>query len=122
MKKPRYITKIDIRGSICKIFIHPSSNWDQFAKSENAENSDAFFDTELNEIHLNEDKITFEILVHEINHAFINSCYPERLQLTVLQMEELACEIMAYHGKRILELSTLVLSKLKVPNKAKEKK
>jgi hypothetical protein len=57
--------------------------------------------------------LTLELVVHELMHAFIDELCIHASQLSGDQFEEIACELMAKHGKSVLDTSERVYKRMK---------
>jgi hypothetical protein len=64
-------------------------------------------------VYFNEEIYDLDTVVHELTHVFFYYLCLDAASISVHQLEEIACEVMAKHGKHILKLSNKVHKQLK---------
>lgn len=92
--------------------------WHFYLSAENDnviidENSEAETDTETHEVWFRENTFKLSTVYHECFHVFFSYTYTSTAGLDGHQAEEISCELFAYKGKLIQELSEEVFSELK---------
>ena len=108
----KYVTKIDVRGKEAKIYLYDLDAWSKLCVKEGSPFMEAYFSTSSFSLHFCTAYLNQENITHELAHSYIYTGYPDVLNLSVEQVEELACEIFANHGSRILTQANTILTKL----------
>lgn len=86
------------------------------AESDNViidEGSEAETDFHTREIWFRENELKLETVIHELTHVFFGYTFTSSANLDGHQAEEIACELFAYKGKLIQELSEEIFNELK---------
>jgi len=95
------IGKVDIRGTEYKIFLYPKSVY-----CKRHPGQEAHMTTSPPEMQFCEGYCTLETIQHEVFHCFVRSCYTQAMSdLTVYDLEEVACEMFANFGVNMLVIS-----------------
>lgn len=95
----------DILGHEWQIKLLPVSRFTKrFGK-----NTLGLTDTHRRTIFLPNGHANFEVMAHELTHAYLHELCVDSADLEAHQMEEICCDLMAKYGKRVLTQATLLM-------------
>jgi len=75
--------------------------------------TDAEVEFDKKEIYFKRDKITLNIVLHELFHVYVGYCYLDDADLNMLQTEEVLCSLFADKGEAIVNKAKDIYNKLK---------
>ncbi len=64
------------------------------------------------ELHFRSGPLSYETIVHELTHAYVEEICIGAVKLSAEQLEEIMCELFAKHGQTILAAARLLRSHL----------
>lgn len=80
---------------------------------KNGRDSLAICTPKLREIDFHADHIEMKVIRHELFHAYLYEHYPVEMQLSMMQYEEMCCEIFGRHGHKMNAQAQRLFAKLK---------
>jgi hypothetical protein len=100
-KAPYLAARITVLGHKWIVYFCSEEYWKKEKKFSN--NVLGITDPDTKKIYLRQIKMTFDTIIHELHHAYIEELCVTPADLDTDQMEEVCSDLMAKYGKRLLD-------------------